>query len=179
MTSPPAVRLPKLAPTPIKLYDPSGDTTAVAGVIRDDPIPQGDRSPRPGGLSLALSSRTMAMRPPPPTEAPVSPAVRDMADKVRALVARGDVSPTSAIDIIRAATKVGASWDAVEDVVTELAKGADGIAGTADDLIPPSTMSLLRTLLRSGVVTDLVVWVRGLAGRGGGSPGSRWKCWQA
>lgn len=81
---------------------------------------------------------------------------------MRALISSGDVSPTSAIDIIRAVGRVGASWDAAEDVVTELAKGVDGIGGTADDLIPPATLDVLITLLHSGVVRDLVGWVASL-----------------
>ena len=40
--------------------------------------------------------------------------------------------------IVRAAAAAGVTWDSVEDVVAEdhLTKGADGISGTADDLIP-------------------------------------------
>jgi hypothetical protein len=156
-------RLPKLAPTPIKLFDASAAS-----------VPRGP----PGGLTLALAA-------PPPTAAPVDPAVRDLADKVRALIARGDVDPFSAIDIIRAAGKVGAGWDRVESVVVQLAKGADGIGGTPDDVIPPSTLSVMLTLLHTGVVTDLVGWVRDLCGGGesgagaGAGRGSRWACWRA
>lgn len=99
--------------------------------------------------------------------------VKLLADKVRALIASGTVDPLSAIDIIRAAAKVCASWDQVEDAVTELAKGADGIQGTADDLIPPATLKVLLTMLRSGVVRDLVGWVSSLA-----TKNPWWKFWK-
>ena len=87
-----------------------------------------------------------------------TPTVKELADRVRATVATGDVDATSAIQLIRAAYSVGASWDVVEDVVIELAKGPDGVAGTADDLIPESTLTLLKVLLHSGVVRDLTAW---------------------
>lgn len=89
----------------------------------------------------------------------VDPVVREVGDKIRDMIRSGNLNPFSAIDIIRAATKIGASRDAVEEIVTEVAKGADGIGGTEDDLIPMATLDILRTLLRSGIVRDLVAWV--------------------
>lgn len=96
-----------------------------------------------------------------PTQTPAqTPAPeRVLADRVLALVRDRRINPTSALQLIRAAASVGASWEAVEAVVTELAKGADGIAGTADDLIPPATLATLRVMLGSGVVRELAEWV--------------------
>lgn len=81
-----------------------------------------------------------------------------IATQIRQQIAAGSLDPASAVGIIRAAASLGASWDTVEAVVAELAKGADGIAGTEDDVIPPSTVALLSALLRSGVVRDMAAW---------------------
>ena len=89
------------------------------------------------------------------------PAVERLAREVRALVASGTVTPFSAVAIVRAAVKAGASWDVVEDVVAEIAKGQDGIGGTADDVIPAATLEALRALLRSGAVRDVAVLAAG------------------
>lgn len=107
----------------------------------------------------------------------VSPAVKEVADKVRALVAQGALNPFSVVDIIRSAARVGASWDAVEDVVTEIAKGADGIGGTADDLIPLPVMALISTMLSNGVVRDIVAWATEVdpAAPVDGKPAPWWK----
>lgn len=106
----------------------------------------------------------------------VSPAVKEVADKVRALVAQGALNPFSVVDIIRSAARVGASWDAVEDVVTEIAKGADGIGGTADDLIPLPVMALISTMLSNGVVRDIVAWATEVdPAAPGGKPAPWWK----
>lgn len=85
-------------------------------------------------------------------------AVAEVANTLRQMIASGDVSPFNAVEIIKAAGRVGASWDTVEDIIAEIAKGADGIGGTADDVIPMPVMSLLRMLLRHGVVRDMAAW---------------------
>lgn len=103
-----------------------------------------------------MSTLTRPLSPVPENE--VDPRVAEVAAKVRAMIADGSVDPLSAIAIVRSIASVGASWDIVEDVVGEIAKGADGIAGTPDDLIPPGTLSMLTALLHSGVVRDLVSW---------------------
>jgi HEAT repeat protein len=108
---------------------------------------------------------------------------RELADRVRALIANGDVDVNSAVQLIRAAADVGASWSAVEDVMIEIAKGRDGVAGTADDLIPESTVNLLKVLLHSGVVRDIAAWAaEGLSGVVDGATGcGRWwvRWWRA
>lgn len=104
-------------------------------------------------------------------------SVPEIAETVRGMIATGTLDPGSAVGIIKAVATVGASWDVVEDVVAEIAKGADGIAGTEDDLIPASTLSMLSALLHSGVVRDMVGWAAELSGdRQGGRPWWRW-CW--
>lgn len=44
--------------------------------------------------------------------------------------------------------------------LTEIAKGKDGIAGTEDDLIPPSTMSALKMLIESDLLGQTIntIW---------------------
>lgn len=46
--------------------------------------------------------------------------------------------------------------DAAMDVVQAMARGADGVQGTADDLVSPETAATLRALLETGIVTALV-----------------------
>lgn len=77
------------------------------------------------------------------------------AQKIRTMINHGNVDATSVSSIVKAATSiVNNPWDVVE-VIEELAKGADGIEGTRDDLICPSTMAKLRVLLRHDLVEDL------------------------
>lgn len=118
----------------------------------------------------------MSRRPLSPVTEEIDPRVAEVAAKVRAMIADGSLDPLSAIGIVRAIASIGASWDIVEDVAREIAKGADGIAGTADDLIPPSTLSMLSALLHSGVVSDLVKWATevGVPAVFGGKPW--WRC---
>ena len=87
------------------------------------------------------------------------PAVERLANEVRAMVAAGRLTPYSAAAIVKAAVAAGARPEVVEEVVTEIAKGQDGIGGTADDLIPLSTLEALRALLRAGVVRDMAEWL--------------------
>lgn len=103
--------------------------------------------------------------------------ITELADKVRALMAGGKVDMGSAVQIIRAAAEVGASWDVVEDVITEIAKGADGVSGTADDLIPHATLTMLLALLHSGVVRDMAAWAAEMSGTTGCLALKRFKCW--
>ncbi len=124
---------------------------------------------RPTSPTAAVAAQP-SMRAPRPSDAP-DPRVRDVVDKVRAMASRGKFDVLSAMQVIHAAAKAGASWDVVEDAVVELAKGADGIAGTADDIIPAATLSTLRYLMHSGVLRDVVEWAKAVAPRVGS------KCW--
>lgn len=101
-----------------------------------------------------------------------SEQARAFADKVRQLLAKGSINPQSAVEIVRAAGAVGARWETVEEVIQELARGADGISGTADDLIPPDTLGVLLMMLHSGVVRDLAGWMADVSSRKGW-----WRCW--
>lgn len=68
------------------------------------------------------------------------------------------VDPENAISILKHIVKiVNGDIDAAVDIVTQLACGADGISGTADDIIPASTLVALRALLDSDLVGKLVV----------------------
>lgn len=84
--------------------------------------------------------------------------VRLVACKVRDLIASGKVDVSSAFEILKTAAAVGASWEVAEEALVELAKGADGLAGTSDDLIPEHTVEVIKFLLRNGVVHDIVSW---------------------
>lgn len=99
------------------------------------------------------------------------------------------VQGKSAVDIIVAVTKAtGSKQDAIA-ALRQLASGRDGVAGTADDLIPESVVSLLAFLIENGVAADIAALVTGgpigafgvaakrvfqfakrLCGGGGGSP---------
>lgn len=94
-----------------------------------------------------------------PSNPPSDPRIVDLAGKVRALVASGDVRASSVVEIVRAVGRVGGTWDVVDDVLIEIAKGADGIAGTADDLIPAPTLTLMLAMVNAGVVRDMTSWV--------------------
>lgn len=92
-----------------------------------------------------------------------------LAGKVRDMIRNGTVNPTSVMEIVVAVHALNPHWETVEDVVTEIAKGPDGIAGTADDLIPASTMSVLTILLRAGAVRDIALWLQNRTPSGCGS----------
>jgi hypothetical protein len=79
--------------------------------------------------------------------------------EIRTLIQSGSLSPLSVISIIRAAARLSPSWDVAEQVVRELAKGADGIEGTADDLIPQASLDMLSAMAHSGAARDLLEWV--------------------
>lgn len=75
----------------------------------------------------------------------------------------GGVNVASAMQIIAKAIEIakrtvpeGQQRDYVEDLVRSLAAGPDGTQGTADDIIPPATVAKLLSLLRMGVVGDIV-----------------------
>lgn len=123
---------------------------------------------------------SQALPPPATTTTTTDPRVADIAARLRAQIAAGQLDPGGAVAIIRAAAgllggdRAAASWDLVEDVIAELAKGADGVSGTQDDLIPPPTAAMLSALLHGGVVRDMVAWATG--GGGGGRRLLPWSC---
>jgi hypothetical protein len=66
------------------------------------------------------------------------------------------VDPKNAISILKQIVKiVKGNTSAVVEIVSLLARGADGISGTADDVIPPATVAALRALLDSDLVGNL------------------------
>jgi hypothetical protein len=62
----------------------------------------------------------------------------------------------SAVDVIVAVTKATASKQEAIEALRKLASGADGVAGTADDLIPESVVGVLAFLIENGVAADIV-----------------------
>lgn len=68
------------------------------------------------------------------------------------------VDPENAISILKQIVKlVNGDIDAAVDIVTQLARGPDGISGTADDIIPPATIAALQALLDSDLVGKVAV----------------------
>lgn len=101
-----------------------------------------------------------------------SPQVKEVASRVRDLLVRGAVDSHSAIAIIRATTEVAQSVvgpsktnvvDIIEAVILEIAKGRDGVLGTADDLISADILDILQTMLSQQLVRDLAAWVTDIA----------------
>jgi hypothetical protein len=103
--------------------------------------------------------------------------VAAVAVRVREMIRSGHVDPTSCLAIVRAAASVAKSWDTVEAVVYELAKGADGVEGTPDDLIPEGIVRALHIVLDNGWVAELAAWLRDseAAAKRAGRPWYR--CW--
>lgn len=88
-----------------------------------------------------------------------NPAVAEAVARVRAAIRDKHVNAFSVIDILAAVCDAGISWTVAEDVLVEIAMGADGLAGTADDLIPPGTVRAIKSLLKLGIVRDLASWM--------------------
>lgn len=77
-------------------------------------------------------------------------------------VLAGLPATASAVDIIVAVSKGagGSKQDAVA-ALRQVASGRDGVAGTADDLIPQNVVDLLAFLIENGVAQDIVSLVTG------------------
>lgn len=70
-------------------------------------------------------------------------------------IRNGAIDPNNAIDIVKASAKyVRGDREAVVDIIASIAKGPDGISGTADD-IPPKTLTTLKMLLEQSLVATL------------------------
>lgn len=67
-------------------------------------------------------------------------------------------APT-AVDIIVAVTRATSSKAEAIAALRKLASGRDGVAGTADDLIPASVVGVLEFLLENEVAADIVALV--------------------
>jgi hypothetical protein len=67
----------------------------------------------------------------------------------------------SAVDLIVAVTKATGSKAEAIEALRKLASGRDGVAGTADDLIPENVVAVLAFLIDNGVAADIVGLVTG------------------
>lgn len=83
-------------------------------------------------------------------------------DQFREQLLKKGASIASAIGVIREAVRVTGSIQdpaerrrKVEDMVRTLAVGADGVAGTSDDLISPGVVDQLVKLLHIGIIGDI------------------------
>jgi len=117
-------------------------------------MPQTNTEP----IAAAAASRAVAVSPPTPAD-----RVQAVANHVRLMLASGRVDAGSAFAVFKAAAQVGASWDVAVEAVAELAKGADGVAGTADDLIPQQTVTAMQAMLAHGVLADVAHWASSIA----------------
>jgi hypothetical protein len=75
-------------------------------------------------------------------------------------IQNGKINPNSAMALIKAATTYAkGDREAVMDIMDILARGPDGVSGTSDD-IPESTLKIVRFLLDSDVLYDIVTELR-------------------
>lgn len=83
----------------------------------------------------------------------------DLCDAISVLIKGGSLNAKSVSAILTAVTlRAKASDLTVGDIVEcieIMCRGKDGVAGTADDLIPSSTLVALRALLEHDLVADL------------------------
>lgn len=86
-------------------------------------------------------------------------------EALRTAIRGGSINPLSAMAVITAGMEelnriremTGAQKLAVlEAALRDIAAGADGVANTADDLIPPATLEALLQILNSGLLGDIV-----------------------
>lgn len=92
---------------------------------------------------------------------------------MRALIAAGKVDPSSLAslargigDIVKRTGAIGPGPGAVEltaAVITEVAKGRDGLLGTEDDLIPASVVGAIKLLTDQGAMSDVAELALGAA----------------
>lgn len=96
----------------------------------------------------------------------ISGDVAMVGSAIRQQIQAGQVDARSAVAIIRAVgdlcKRAGVSLahmpEVAEAVVVEVAKGKDGILGTADDLISSEVLSALQSLVGLGMVRELAAW---------------------
>lgn len=74
----------------------------------------------------------------------------------------------SAVDVVVAISKATNSKEDAIAALKTLASGRDGVAGTADDVIPPAVVAVLTFLIENGVAEDILGLVAGGAGSGCG-----------
>jgi hypothetical protein len=68
----------------------------------------------------------------------------------------GKINPTNIVNIIKAVSKYAkGDSEASMEILELVARGPDGIQGTEDD-IPQSTLVVLRAVLQTGIVPDLI-----------------------
>ena len=83
----------------------------------------------------------------------------DLSDAISSLIKGGKLNATSVSAILKAVTiRAQASDLGTKDIVEcieILSRGRDGVAGTADDLIPASTIVALKVLLDNDLVAEL------------------------
>ncbi len=80
-----------------------------------------------------------------------------MADTIIKEIKEGKLQPGDVITIVKHVAKaVKGDKEAAIEAINTLSRGADGIDGTPDDIIPLNTAAALRALLNNALVGQLV-----------------------
>jgi len=92
-------------------------------------------------------------------------STRIVVQRIYSEIRNGKIDANNIINIVKAVTKhARGDQEAVTEILSLIARGPDGIQGTADD-VPESTLRILKTVLSTGIVPDLVTEL------------SRRRCW--
>lgn len=90
---------------------------------------------------------------------------RDLMGTLKSSIMNKKVDTTSALSVVMRGMEIIDTYknlngqqkkDYVYAVVKELAKGADGVAGTKDDLLPQSTVDALATIIRENLLGSFI-----------------------
>ena len=113
---------------------------------------------------------------PAPTVAPILGAERELVAQAEFILTEAlksnEVKLDSAMQIVAKCMQITERFKYLDgklkkklllEVITRVAAGADGVAGTADDLIPATTMSTLKMMLEGDLVEQTVDLVSDIA----------------
>lgn len=74
------------------------------------------------------------------------------------------LDPKSVVQLVKDVSRLASNKEEALEALRLIAKGADGVSGTRDDIIPPATLKTVLMLMESGVLEELVVELRGGCG---------------
>lgn len=66
------------------------------------------------------------------------------------------VTPDNAVDVIRQVCLYAPTRDDAMRILDRIAAGADGIAGTSDDIMTQETLECLKLMAKQNIVSELV-----------------------
>lgn len=98
--------------------------------------------------------------------------VQNVAAKARDMIVAKEIDARSVVAIVRGIGEIAKSMSVqpgnliqiIETTIVEVAKGRDGLLGTADDLIPASVVDMVKLFAEQGIVHDLATWASESAG---------------